>query len=207
MTGCTTNRNGDLSIVSRGTACFASRAGSSTHAGQIRLSELVLPALSICSASTSRDIVIANSRAFSAIELQSTIGTITMGSRKFSRLQLAGGRNFSFDSSIMAADREHQADQRRQQAHPIQAPATNLTTAMTTTVTAVLAAPSAFTAIFRHRAALLTLPPMRDHTALRQGESQKCSDREQRNQPVGNAVEHDQQDFPETIARSQMPSE
>src|ERR1700675_3958442 len=80
MIGCATNRNGDLSTVSSGTASFASRAGFSTRVVQIRLSDLVVSSLSICSTSTSLDSVIANRSPFSAIELQSMIGTITIGS-------------------------------------------------------------------------------------------------------------------------------
>ena len=45
------------------------------------------------------------------------IGTITIGSCKFFELQIAGHRNFSVDSSIMAANREHQDHQRRHQQH------------------------------------------------------------------------------------------
>jgi hypothetical protein len=64
----------------------------------------------MCSTSTSRDSVIANRRAFSATELQLMIGTITIGSLQTLNLQIAGCRDFLFNSLIVASDREHQGD-------------------------------------------------------------------------------------------------
>ena len=206
MIGCTTNRNGDFRTVSCGTSRSASHAGSSTHDGQIFLSELVPSSPSICSTSTSRDIVIANRRAFSAIELQSMIGTITMGSCKFSSFRLPGAEMSCFDSSIMAADREHQKDQRRHQQHHHPSAGPELDDSHDHYRNGGGGCPKPVYCHFGACATPLPFPPMRNHPALGQGERQKCTDCEQRNQPIGDAVEHDQQRSGE-IARSQMPSE
>src|SRR5260370_42063201 len=103
MIGSTTNRNGDSSTVSRGTACFAARAGSSTRDGQIRLSELVLSSssLSICSTSTSRDIVIAN-RGVLCDRTPIDDRHYHDGFLQILELQIARRRSFSLDSSTMA---------------------------------------------------------------------------------------------------------
>ncbi len=91
MIGCTTNRNGDFSTISRGIACFASRAGCSTHDGHSSFSDLVsLFSLSTCSTSTSRESESATRSAFSAIEFHAIIGTITSGSRKSSSFRPRG---------------------------------------------------------------------------------------------------------------------
>jgi hypothetical protein len=96
----------------------------------------------------------------------------------------------------------------------IQAPSTNLAAMMIASAAPVAIAPKPLMArLPRLRLPFVGVlrvpqraPPMQRHAGLRQGEGEKGPDREQRDQPVGDAVErHEQQ--PALAVRNRMPAE
>ena len=75
-----------------------------------------------------------------------------------------------------------------------QAPSANFATSTTTSVTPVAAAPTPLTTMLRGLVRAAGAQPVRDHAGLRQRERQERADGEQRDQPIGDAAEDDQQE-------------